>query len=94
MENSKTDLVNKTKQVPYEFKNGIQKMGETLGQFSHDAGEKIGNMASNVSDSAHRYVDTSREYVKENPMKGLAIAAATGLVAGSLLTLALRRRSS
>ena len=38
------------------------------------------------------YVTTGREYLEENPTKSVAIAAAAGLVAGCLLTWAVRRR--
>lgn len=59
---------------------------------SYDAGKKIGAMASDFTNKTSDYVKTSRDYVKENPATGVAIAAAAGVVAGSLLTMALRRR--
>ncbi len=84
--------------------NGVAgKVDNQLSKFSNDAGKKIGTMASDFADSASSYVadfaDTAsnriamgRNYVKENPATGIAIAAATGLVVGSLLTIALRRK--
>lgn len=59
---------------------------------SYDAGKKIGAMASDFTNKTSDYVKTSRDYVKENPTAGVAIAAAAGVVAGSLLTMALRSR--
>jgi len=63
-----------------------------LEKLSHSTGKNIGEMASDLADSASKYATTSREFIVENPIKGVAIAAASGAVAGSLLTLALRRR--
>ncbi len=59
---------------------------------THTAGEMIGSMASDLADSATTYVRASGDFVKDNPARGIAIAAAAGLVAGSILTLAMRRR--
>lgn len=50
------------------------------------------NVESQLEKMSHAAIETSRDYVQENPGKGIAMAAVAGLVAGSLLTLALRRR--
>lgn len=70
----------------------LNKLEKNLEKASHDAGQKAGMMASKFADTATDYVNRSQTYVKANPTKGVAIAAAAGLVAGSLLTMALRRR--
>lgn len=62
-----------------------------LEQLAKDAGKKVGDMGSEIAAKASTYVKTGREYVAENPVKGVAIAAAAGAVVGSLLTLGLRR---
>jgi ElaB/YqjD/DUF883 family membrane-anchored ribosome-binding protein len=59
---------------------------------SHNAGKKIGEMTSNFAHSSSEYVKSGRDFVVHNPAKGVAIAAATGAVVGSLITLAMRRR--
>lgn len=48
-------------------------------------GEKLGKMAAEFSGATN-------DSVKDNPIKVVAIAAAVGILAGSLLTLALRKR--
>lgn len=73
--------------------NGALATENSLGKMSHDIGERAGKIAANVSETASDYVQTGRHYVSENPAKGLAIAMAAGVVAGSLITLALSRRS-
>lgn len=65
---------------------------ERLEKFSHEAGKRMGNISSRVSEGATEYVDTSREYIKENPIQAAAIAAAAGVAVGFLLTTLGRRR--
>lgn len=57
-----------------------------LEKASRDVGNRIGAMVSDVGDSATRALRSSRDFVKEHPVQGVAYAAAAGLVAGSLLT--------
>lgn len=64
----------------------------SLENMSHAIGEKAGSTVARFSDSASEYYKTGREFVKENPVKGIAIAAAAGLVVGSLLSMSMRRR--
>lgn len=75
-----------------EFKNSLQNVEDQLEKMSRIAGAKAGALASDVKESANQYYTTGRDYVKENPAKGAAIAVLAGAVAGSLLTLALRKR--
>ncbi len=70
----------------------LNKIEKNLEKVSHEAGQKAGMMASKFADSATDYVTRSETYVKANPAKGVAIAAAAGLFAGSILTMALRKR--
>ncbi len=92
MENSKTDILSKSNGAAHDFKNKIQNTEKSLEKMSMEAGEKAGAMVSTFAHSTADYVETGRDYVKENPVKGVAIAAAAGLVVGSLMTLALRKR--
>ena len=64
----------------------------SLESMSRDIGEKAGSTVARFSDSANQYYKNGREFVKENPVKGIAIAAAAGLVVGSLLSISMRRR--
>jgi len=74
--------------------NELQPNGYTpdFRTLSHNVGEKVGVVASEFADTASEYVVAGRQYVKQNPEKGMMFAALAGVVAGSLLTLALRRR--
>ncbi len=68
------------------------KIEDQLVKFSSEAGKKFGAMASDIADTTSEYIETGREYVKQNPAKGIAIAAGAGLVIGSLITMALKRK--
>jgi ElaB/YqjD/DUF883 family membrane-anchored ribosome-binding protein len=75
-----------------EFKNKIYSAEEKLGNLSSQAGKKIGAMASDLAEQTSEYVQIGRNYIEENPVKSLLMAAAVGLGAGILGTLTLRRR--
>jgi ElaB/YqjD/DUF883 family membrane-anchored ribosome-binding protein len=92
MATTTNDTVNKVNGAAKDFKNKSQGLMSTLEDFSHDTGERLGEFASRVSDSASEYVKTSRTYIKENPIKGVAVAAAAGIAVGGLIALAMRKR--
>lgn len=75
------------------FKNPPAFSDMSLENRAHQVGEKLGNAVSNFANTSTNYLKSGRAYVADNPSKGVAIAAATGLVVGSLLTIALRRRN-
>lgn len=89
MENIKASNLNEGSSMN-KLKDPIAEIG--LSEMSHSAGRKLGTMTSNFTNSANEYVKNGRNYVVENPGKGVAIAAATGLVVGGLVTYALSRR--
>ena len=91
MANVTNEVMNRADGANHEFKKVIG-AENNLEKISHDAGKKVGAMASDFVASTSEYARTGRDYVKENPAKGIALAAAVGVVAGSLLTIALRRR--
>ncbi len=78
--------------VASEFKNKIHSSEQQLEKMVHNVGEKIGTMASDFTNTTADSMKQGRDYVQENPVKGIAIAAAAGLVAGSLLTIIARSR--
>jgi len=92
MSNTTTEISNKANGMAQDFKNKIQKTEDHLEKMSHDIGEKMGAKASRLAMTTNDYVNSGRKYVQVNPIKGIAIAAVTGVAIGSLLTLALRRR--
>ncbi|MGE4130901.1 MAG: YqjD family protein [Bdellovibrionales bacterium] len=60
---------------------------------TYRAGEKVGQVASDAVDRANELVTSSRQYVRENPLKGVGFAAGIGAVLGALTVLAFGRRS-
>lgn len=92
MANQTNEFFGKANGAIQDLKNKAVSAEGQLEKFSHDAGEKIGEMATRFTDSTSDAIKSSRSYVQENPVKSLAIAAATGLVAGSLITMSMRRR--
>lgn len=69
-----------------------QNVSSKIEKFSHDAGQKVGALTSQLQDGASEYVETGRDYIKQNPIQATAYAAVAGLALGSLLTLVLRRK--
>jgi ElaB/YqjD/DUF883 family membrane-anchored ribosome-binding protein len=83
--NHKDSLIN-------DFKNSVTSNELYLEEMTHKAGDKIGNVASDIQHKTSEYLQTGRAYVKENPVKGVAMAAAFGAVAGGLVTLLMSPR--
>ncbi|MDZ4661687.1 MAG: hypothetical protein SGJ18_08710 [Pseudomonadota bacterium] len=92
MGNGISENLSKANGAAHELKGKVQNVENHLEEMSRDAGKKIGALASDLTDSAAEYVKAGRMYVNENPAKSVVIAAAAGLIAGSLATLVMRRR--
>lgn len=69
-------------------------ISNSLGGLQKEAGKKIGMLTSDILDAASNQVETGRQYIKSNPFSGIAIAAAAGLVTGSIMTLVMKTRNS
>lgn len=69
-----------------------QSVSQKVERFSHDAGERIGSVASQLQDGASEYVETGRDYIRQNPIQAAAYAACAGVALGCVLTLALRSK--
>lgn len=87
-----SETMSKANSSAADFKNKVMSSDVSLGKISHSAGEKIGEMASGLANTTREYVENGREYVKENPAKSIAIAAAAGAAAGSLITYLMQKR--
>jgi ElaB/YqjD/DUF883 family membrane-anchored ribosome-binding protein len=74
-----------------DFSTPMQSAERDFRKVSHDAGARVGAMASNITDSSYDYYQDGRKYVKEHPARSIAIAAAAGVVAGSHITLLMSR---
>ena len=55
--------------------------------------EKFNEIATAVSKASKRYLKASRQYIRENPIAGLAVATGVGFIAGSLFSLIVRKRN-
>ncbi len=96
MANATRDMFQKPESTSLDFQKGLKEnISDTSYQVERavrSAGESIGAMGSNIANSTTKYLNTGRDYVKENPAKGVAIAAAAGAVVGSLLVFSMRRK--
>lgn len=90
MANMTSDTMSKANGAATDFKDKAQDLASSWAQSTKHAGERIGAMASSVSHQASNYLNDGRDYVKSNPAQSIAIAAASGLAIGSLLTMILR----
>ena len=61
-------------------------------KYAQEFGAKTGQMAHNLTNTASHYVQSSRDYVQQHPVRSVGMAAAVGLITGSLLTMAARRK--
>lgn len=92
MANITTETFNKLDKPAHNLKDKVSAGEDQLTQMTYDAGKKVGAIASDFASTAIDYSKSGRDYVKANPVTGVAIAAGVGLLAGSLLTVAMRRR--
>lgn len=92
MANVTTETFNKVDKIAHNLKDKASQGEDQLTQMTYDAGKKVGAIASDFASTTMDYAKSGREFVKENPGKGVAIAAGIGLLAGSLLTITMRRR--
>lgn len=90
--NISESISSKTNGATQDFKSKAMNAEHQLEAMTRNAGERVGRMASDLASTTSDYAKASREYVQENPVKGVAIAAAAGAVAGCLLTLAFSGR--
>ena len=79
------------KPLERDLKDQMAASSAAIGHFAHDVGERAGQMTSKISNSVSDYYESGRDFVRDNPVKGVAYAAAAGVVAGGLLAIALRR---
>jgi ElaB/YqjD/DUF883 family membrane-anchored ribosome-binding protein len=93
----KPDMPNKSRMngdgaESVDLKSKIQVVEKQFDKMSHEAGAKVASLATDFVDSTDQYMELSKKYVKNNPLKSVLWAAAAGLVLGSYLTLTIQRR--
>jgi ElaB/YqjD/DUF883 family membrane-anchored ribosome-binding protein len=71
-----------------DIKHKMRDVGENIGQYTHDAGKKIGQMAAESED----YIDSGRKFIKDNPIQSVLVAGAVGIIVGSLLTMIFKNK--
>jgi ElaB/YqjD/DUF883 family membrane-anchored ribosome-binding protein len=91
--NVTNDKINKASNVANSLLSKIPASQDQLESMVNRAGEKAGELTSSFSRTATEKLENSREYVKENPIKGVAIAAAAGIAVGSILTMMFNRKN-
>lgn len=80
------------REVNSTVKDGFKAAKSTIEHLSHNIGEQASSAVTKAQEAATEYYNDSRKYVVENPVKGVAIAAAAGLIFGGLLSMAWRKR--
>lgn len=90
--NVTNDKINKASNVANSLLSKIPASQDQLETMVNRAGEKAGELTSSFSQTATDTFENSRDYVKANPIKGVAIAAAAGIAVGSILTMMFSRK--
>ncbi|MBC7467258.1 MAG: hypothetical protein H7256_14805 [Bdellovibrio sp.] len=75
-----------------DFKGKFNSFESKVESLAHDGEKRIADSAKKLMKESSSYVESSRQFVKENPVKCLAIAAAIGATAGSLGAILLRKK--
>lgn len=67
---------------------------DTTENYSHAIGEQLGELAGHVNQAKEEYLDEAREYIRQNPYKSIAIAAAAGFALAGLISLLSKKRNN
>jgi len=70
----------------------IAQAAETVGQYAHQATDRLREQYGQISDQARERFDSAQDVVRHNPAQSVAAAFGIGLVAGLIVGLALRSR--
>jgi len=70
----------------------ISQAAETVGNYAHQAGDRLREHYGQLSDQARERLDMAQDMVRHNPTQSVAAAFGVGLVAGLIVGLALRSR--
>jgi len=72
--------------------SAISNAAETVGQYAHQASDRLREQYGHLSDQARERLDSAQDVVRHNPAQSIAAAFGIGLVAGLVVGLALRSR--
>ncbi len=92
MANITNEILNKANGPAHDFKDKVQNAEKYMEKISHDVSEKVKTKADDLANSTLEYVKNGQAYVRQNPVKGVAVAVAAGMAIGSLMTLIMQRR--
>lgn len=67
------------------------KLGEVAKQWLHQTGDQARHAVDQVRQEAHALNERGQQYVREQPVKSVLIAAAAGAALAGLVALALKR---
>jgi uncharacterized protein YjbJ (UPF0337 family) len=70
----------------------IAQAAEAVGNYSHQAGDRLREHYSQMSDQARERFDSAQDMVRHNPAQSVAAAFGIGLVAGLIVGIAIRSR--
>lgn len=73
-----------------DVKPGALANGTDLEHIAYKAGERVSDLATNFARASADSAKSMSHYVRENPIKGAAVAGAAGILVGTLLTMILR----
>jgi ElaB/YqjD/DUF883 family membrane-anchored ribosome-binding protein len=85
-----TNMSNNEKGVANKHKDKYLNGEHPIEKIAQNTGETLGAMATDIANTTADSMKSSREYVKENPVKGVTMAVVAGVATGSLLTMAMR----
>lgn len=83
-------LASSVAEVRQQVAPAINHATEQVNALAHRGMDSVRNTSKQLMDSAHRVSDTTVGYVKEEPVKSILIAAATGAALMALVSLMTR----
>ncbi len=92
MESMQNQNLSSSNTMSSDSKNKMNSAPSKMVSVAHRIEDKISDQASHLVEKAQGYLSESRHYVQENPVKSVAIAAASGLALGGLISLFVRSK--
>lgn len=94
MANHATELNNKVNGSKKSIEKASKEVSSSVMNEIQTLSEDLSSRAREMTTEVKQYYKTGHKYVKNNPVKSLAIAAGAGLLVGGLAAMLLRRRES
>lgn len=94
MANHATETNNKMNGAKKTIEKNSKEVSSTVMSEIQTLSEDLSSRAREMTTEVKQYYKTGHKYVKNNPVKSLAIAAGAGLLIGGLTAMLLQRRES